>query len=276
MLSRGNPGEWDYSPAVAQPGFHVGSVVKKNGVYYMYYQGAPDARSDDGPAFRAIGVATSADGINFTKYSGNPIITFSSGKGINEEEEGAEFPVATLDSNGEFLLYWGANVAINQSSVDTQLHLSTSGDGFNFTDQGLVSGIPQNSESWPLGLLRAQGGTSSVNGQWHLWYITDALGGGYKKALAIGDAANSFKAANSAPLVSLRRRTEPILHTNGVVSVFETRDRWFANRIDVMETTVNNLDTFSSPVMTFPLPTDAVFYSEFSVMRDVDAGLWRM
>ena len=45
----------------------VSSVVKKNNLYYLYYTGR------NLPEYK-IGVATSSDGINFTKYSGNPIL----------------------------------------------------------------------------------------------------------------------------------------------------------------------------------------------------------
>ncbi len=41
-------------------------VVVKNGMFYMYYQG-----NDTCPE---IGLATSADGVNWARYNGNPVI----------------------------------------------------------------------------------------------------------------------------------------------------------------------------------------------------------
>lgn len=58
---------WEYSVAVS-------SVLKHNGVYYMYYAG----KSSSSYTYK-IGLATSVDGINWSRYSGNPILipTFS-------------------------------------------------------------------------------------------------------------------------------------------------------------------------------------------------------
>ncbi|GAJ19204.1 unnamed protein product, partial [marine sediment metagenome] len=52
------PGDWDRE--------HVGhpSIVYLDGVFYLYYS---EARP------YAIGLATSPDGIHFTKYAGNPM-----------------------------------------------------------------------------------------------------------------------------------------------------------------------------------------------------------
>ena len=50
---------WEYSIGVM-------GVVKVSGLYYMYYHAGPP---------QAIGVATSQDGVNWTRYAGNPIIT---------------------------------------------------------------------------------------------------------------------------------------------------------------------------------------------------------
>lgn len=52
---------WDYQLVAS-------SIVKLNGSYYLYYTGR------NMPNY-LVGVAVSADGINFTKYSGNPILS---------------------------------------------------------------------------------------------------------------------------------------------------------------------------------------------------------
>jgi hypothetical protein len=51
---------WEYQIVVS-------SVIKKDSTYFLYYTGR------DLPYYK-IGVATSPDGINWTKYSGNPIL----------------------------------------------------------------------------------------------------------------------------------------------------------------------------------------------------------
>ncbi|MBT4130595.1 MAG: T9SS type A sorting domain-containing protein [Candidatus Marinimicrobia bacterium] len=63
VLESGEASEWD--------DYFVGynTVVKVDSTYYMYYAGASSSVADN-----EIGLATSTDGINFTRYSGNPIL----------------------------------------------------------------------------------------------------------------------------------------------------------------------------------------------------------
>jgi predicted GH43/DUF377 family glycosyl hydrolase len=44
-------------------------ILKEDGIYYMWYTGF-----DDSPISASIGVATSFDGLNWTRYAGNPIL----------------------------------------------------------------------------------------------------------------------------------------------------------------------------------------------------------
>jgi hypothetical protein len=57
-LPKGPPGSWDQNA--------VGTIAAfaANGKYYLYYGGGP---------YTQIGYATSTNGINWTKYSGNPV-----------------------------------------------------------------------------------------------------------------------------------------------------------------------------------------------------------
>jgi len=63
VLQPGAPGEWD-GLFIESP-----SVVKTNGQYYMLYTGV------DTTWRAAIGLAVSSDGITWTKYPGNPVIS---------------------------------------------------------------------------------------------------------------------------------------------------------------------------------------------------------
>jgi len=51
--------------------YHVssGPVIKENGIYKMYYSGWNDQYGD-----WPVGLATSEDGINWTRYANNPIV----------------------------------------------------------------------------------------------------------------------------------------------------------------------------------------------------------
>ena len=48
------------------------SMVKKDGIYYMFYTGSPENYNGD---IYNIGLATSTDGIVWQKYAGNPLMS---------------------------------------------------------------------------------------------------------------------------------------------------------------------------------------------------------
>lgn len=101
---------WEYQIGSA-------SIVKKNGVYYLYYFGryAPDYR---------IGLATSTDGINFSRFAGNPIITNTAGW----EGTGVIYPAVIYD-NAVFKMIYG-------NASGTGFGMATSPDGFNWIKSG--------------------------------------------------------------------------------------------------------------------------------------------
>jgi predicted GH43/DUF377 family glycosyl hydrolase len=65
VLSPGNPGDWDSSS------ISLGSVLWNGTAYLMWYTGTNGITYQGG----AIGLAVSTDGLNWVKYSGNPVIT---------------------------------------------------------------------------------------------------------------------------------------------------------------------------------------------------------
>jgi hypothetical protein len=145
-------------------------VVKKDGVYFLYYIGADGDRSTDGgPRHRALGVATSKDGIRFEKHSGNPIIKFLPN---NNEEEGVFSAAATLDATGNILLYYGAMDAGSQYStwVTSDVRLAVSRDGFQFTDMGIALSYRDKSV-WGYGDELFPVGSFQSDGIWHVYYI---------------------------------------------------------------------------------------------------------
>ncbi|MFA6468249.1 MAG: FlgD immunoglobulin-like domain containing protein [Bacteroidota bacterium] len=75
------------------------SVIKTDSLFYLYYHGVNEQSKT------AIGVATSLDGITWTKYGGNPILTAS------EPWEGGEiyFPSVIKDSESYKMVYASRN-----------------------------------------------------------------------------------------------------------------------------------------------------------------------
>ena len=132
VLSSGSQGEWD---RYLWGGF-AASVLKKDGRYFLYYQGSDDYHEGEGTVMhRAIGVATSADGFRFSKYSGNPVLTFSPN---SHHEEGAVSTAAILDDANRVGMYYGANAWAGSDLVNADARFAMSPDGFAFEDHGVV------------------------------------------------------------------------------------------------------------------------------------------
>jgi hypothetical protein len=132
IFGAGNEGDWDY---YLWGGF-ASTVVKKDGIFYLYYQGSHGYDDiEHTVTWRSIGVATSSDGVNFAKYEQNPVLTWFP---RNNLEEGAVSAGAFLDATGEIAIYYGANRWIGGSEVNADGRLATSTDGVTFTDLGVV------------------------------------------------------------------------------------------------------------------------------------------
>ena len=181
VLSAGPTGSWDvrlngmYNPC---------ATLKKGGKYFLYYIGADGDRSTDGgPRHRALGVATSNDGVNFTKYSGNPIITYLP---HNNEEEGIFSCGATLDDTGDVVLYYGALRAANSTSqsVDIDIRMQTSSDGLSFTGDTLTRQV-SGSELTPIGAIHDQD-------SWYVYYRGPLSGGRGPLQLLSGDSPDNL------------------------------------------------------------------------------------
>lgn len=112
-----------------------GEVVMVNGVYYLYYSASSNSYSE-----YKIGVATSTDGINFTKFNGNPIIA----KTQSWESEGVMNPSVIYD-DGMFKM-----VYMNRHGVNMSLGMATSSDGKNWTKStsNPIFGCPNTFNGW--------------------------------------------------------------------------------------------------------------------------------
>ena len=111
VLYPGNYGEWDATRVAP------GAIIKEDGIYKMYYSGFNDQYSH-----WDIGLATSSDGVNWTKYPGNPIIVGTTGW---------EFQVVAtsiLKVDGTYYLYY-----YGKNSPEYKIGLATSADGINWT-----------------------------------------------------------------------------------------------------------------------------------------------
>jgi len=166
------------------------SVIKKDGTYYLYYQGSSDYRTvyDETVLWRAIGVATSIDGIHFTKYAGNPVLTWFP----NEYgEEGTVSSGITLGKQGETFLFYGANTQTGPATIRADARASSSLDGFNFTDLGIVLNREDRSV-WGSGDELFPVTAIHDSGKWIVYYIPNGTSGGGLLGVAYGDQYNAL------------------------------------------------------------------------------------
>jgi Cohesin domain len=109
------PGSWE-SNSTAEPEIHFDGRQ-----YLMWYQG-------DGSALGQIGVALSADGINWTRYEGNPVIrTDAPWKALSI---GAGIAVIFDPDEGIFKMWYEGQ----STPQDFNIGLATSPDGLNWID----------------------------------------------------------------------------------------------------------------------------------------------
>ena len=121
ILTPGNPGDWD--------GLFIESptVTFANGTYYMLYSGI------DTTWRVRIGLATSQDGIHWTKFAGNPILDVGS---FNSWEGFAVATPTLINNNNNFeAWYCGTSIQdwLDNNNIDTiKVGYATSTDGFNW------------------------------------------------------------------------------------------------------------------------------------------------
>lgn len=98
---------WEYQMVAS-------SIVKYNNLYFLYYTGR------NWPYY-AVGLASSTDGINFSKFSGNPILTSTSIWEIN-----GVLDANVIEENSQLKMVY---MNLNGSGFG----IATSTDGYNWT-----------------------------------------------------------------------------------------------------------------------------------------------
>ena len=258
------PGAWDHLLyGAASPS----TMVKFRGRYFLYYIGA---EGDMGPPLyevihRSLGVATSANGVNFTKYTGNPIITYTTTGGA-AGEEGVGGATAIVVGN-TIHLYYAAIRSIGGGLVDLDIRYRSSTNGYTFTNDTLIYRSPGNEYS-PLGVT-LNGGTWSV-------YM--------KGPLTDGEGAIS-RLSGTSP-TSLPNRT-PVTSTtfgaggnanyiNGsIFTVHLDRREPTEDRFQVRAVNLGSPDVFSEPLFSY---TFGVYADEANpaTFKDPATGKWFM
>jgi beta-1,2-mannobiose phosphorylase / 1,2-beta-oligomannan phosphorylase len=129
-----------------------GYILQEDGIYYMWYTGY----KGDENVEKHLGLATSTDGINWTRYKDNPIY-----------DSGWVEDMSVIKHDGTYYMF-------AEGRGDTA-HLLTSSDRIHWKEQGRLDIRKSNGEP----LTKGSFGTPSIwyeNGLWYLFYERDDLG----------------------------------------------------------------------------------------------------
>jgi hypothetical protein len=250
VLAAGPEGSWD---ARLYGQISPCTVVKKKGTYFLYYIGADGNRTTDGgPANRALGVATSKDGIHFKKFEENPILTHQP---QNNQEEGVFSACSILDKNGDILLYFGAILASNAYTESVQCNpgFVSSKDGLHFKNQGYIFSWndPQvwghGDEIFPIGAFK-------FGEKYNVYYIAKSVEVSWGLGVARGDNPSDF--SRFIEVQDEKRDIiggcDPIHISKDRIAIFMVKD-FNSNTIEVMTAPVDHPDKLSGPIQVYPM-----------------------
>jgi len=147
VLPIGQPGNFD-ADHVDYP-----SVIFHNNKYWMWYTGWSSG-------VRQIGLATSTDGVNWTKHSGNPVLTV--GPTSAWDAQGAAVPCVIYD--GKFKMWYHGKGLYPQA-----VGYAESIDGINWQKHSgnpVLTPLPNSWESSVIGI----NSVIKVNGIYQMWY----------------------------------------------------------------------------------------------------------
>ncbi len=275
VVSKGSNGSWDDTDV------RMGSVIVFRDSLFLYYVGADHQRPDGDAGNMAIGLAKSADGVHFTKYSGNPVITF---RPTGDAEECPEFPQAAVMADGTIRMYWGGNTSISGGLVRCDIYLSTSTDGVHWSSGTKVIdyqdiGTGGGDEIWPIGLLHASGGTATGSGNWHMWICGDRTPTGYSAKLAVSNDGINWQEQNESPVLTDYLWQEgvcPVLHEDGSVTILDFCgcETGAGREIRFRTTNRNTLHSYSGVLGAFN--DDPWWPGSVGVVADTSSGYWRL
>lgn len=265
ILRPGSPGEWD---AQLFGGF-AGSIVKRHGIYYLYYQGASGYREiDQTVTWRAIGVALSTDGVNFVKHEDNPVLTWLPN---DNGEEGAVSSAAALDRKKRVILYYGANSEETATTVNADSRLAISKDGLRFRDKGIVLSHSDRKlwgfgdEVFPIIAFRAAK-------RWHVYYIPNGVS--EKRLLGVAWGPRRKRLRDSAE-VRGKGKPIPVWGMGGHARVGPRTFALFLNdgRVATMEVRLVSVDdptTVSEPIRRYRFAD----FRQGTVLLDERTSTW--
>ncbi|MFW6327200.1 MAG: hypothetical protein ACOC2F_02720, partial [Bacteroidota bacterium] len=133
ILEKGIEGEWDSNS------LHHPSVIRVGGTYYMFYSGSKSGNPNS--VVGDIGLATSLDGINFTKHTSNPLLVRGETGAFDHDYLRPTIPV--LINGLWYMFYWGFDGSVHSTGLATSKDLITwTKKGRKYTNEDGASATP--------------------------------------------------------------------------------------------------------------------------------------
>jgi len=172
----------------------LGSMLYIDGTYYCYYS------AGDADGHPRIGLATSTDGINFTKHASNPILTPTA------PDIEVALP-AVLKEGANWYMYFAHSTA---AAHDPSIKLATSSDGISWTDTG--------TEVWAIDLGEFAYDRANIE-----WHQIIKLGTKYTLVSEVYDDAREriALAQCDTPNGTFTKLNQPIFHPSGTPGSFD-------------------------------------------------------
>jgi hypothetical protein len=268
IFKAGEVGEWDH---LLWGGF-ANSVINIDGKYLLYYQGSEYYRTefDESVMWRSIGAAVSEDGVNFVKYSGNPILTWFPNK---NGEEGAVSSGVTLGDSGEVVIFYGANTEETSTTVNADARVAVSQDGLQFVDVGIVLDHT-NPKTWGFGDELFPIGAIHDLGRWIVYYLPNGVPQSGKLGVAYGDKMDSLPITSQ---VKSGNQEIAAWGTTGHAKIGENTYALFltnlrAGTIEVRLLSPDKPAQISHPIQTYPIKIG----QQATIWLDKDRSTWFM
>lgn len=167
VLSAG-PSAWDSGTIRAGP------VLHNSTGYSMWYSATSDGYT------WSVGLAVSNDGINWTKYSGNPVLTYDPSI---QWRSVRVFALSVLETpSGLVMWFFGSNIQVQRVGVAT----STDGISWQLSAQPVLDVGPPG--SWDSGSLSFSSVLQLGNSLW-MWYSGTGTTYSYQIGLATANAS---------------------------------------------------------------------------------------